>query len=140
MTSLRVASGVVGHKRAAEPEHELQVSLTHGATTLRVLIEAIVRAEVELFHARAKSAPLLRVLTESELGDGLAAGSVRSGGRSVSADVEPDAAVQTALLAQQDGLFQAIVDDQPVDDLDALVELRDGTRVMFLRLVPLVGG
>jgi hypothetical protein len=36
--------------------------------------------------------------------------------------------------------FVVLVDDRQVEDLDARVELRSGTEVTFLRLVPLVGG
>ncbi len=140
MTTLRVEAAVAGRRHAGAPEHELAVSLPAGATLLRELIEAIVRAEVSAFAARARDERLVRVLTDEALEEGLAAGSVRSGGREVAADVDPDDAVRTAIEAQQDGLFQTIVDESPIDDLDDVVELRDGTRVMFLRLVPLAGG
>jgi hypothetical protein len=36
--------------------------------------------------------------------------------------------------------FVVLVDDRQVEELDARVELRSGTEVTFLRLVPLVGG
>jgi hypothetical protein len=36
--------------------------------------------------------------------------------------------------------FVVLVDDRQVDDLDAQIELRAGTEITFLKLVPLVGG
>ena len=36
--------------------------------------------------------------------------------------------------------FVVLVDDSQVDDLDAQVEIRAGTEITFLKLVPLVGG
>ncbi|TDC36193.1 hypothetical protein E1211_14250 [Micromonospora sp. 15K316] len=36
--------------------------------------------------------------------------------------------------------FVVLVDDRQVDDLDTEVQLRAGTEVCFLKLVPLVGG
>jgi hypothetical protein len=36
--------------------------------------------------------------------------------------------------------FVVLVDDRQVDDLDAVLDLRQGTEVTFLKLVPLVGG
>lgn len=36
--------------------------------------------------------------------------------------------------------FVVLVDDQQVDNLDAQIELKTGTEVTFLKLVPLVGG
>lgn len=140
MTTVHVEATVAGRKRAGASEHSLQVSLPSGPTPLRDLIEAIVRAEVSAFIERAESEKLVRVLTERALEEGLAGGAVRSGGREIAAGVEPDEAVKTAIDAQRDGLFQTIVDEVPVDDLETVVQVRDGTRVMFLRLVPLVGG
>lgn len=137
---MQVEATVAGRKRAGALVHEVEVSLPEGPTSLRSLIEAIVRSEVSAFQERAAGEQLVRVLTEEALDEGLAAGAVRSGGRQVSADVDADDAVRTAIEAQRDGRFQAIVDDEPLDDLDAVIELRDGTRVMFLRLVPLAGG
>lgn len=140
VTVLHVEAAVVGRRRAGAPGHRLPVTLAGGPTRLRDLIEAIVRAEVAAFVERAAGERLVRVLTEQELVDGLSTGALHSGGRPVAADVDPDRAVATALVAQGDGLFQMIVDDEPVDDLDVVVEVRDGTRVMFLRLIPLAGG
>lgn len=140
VTTLQVEASVAGRKRAGAAEHELRIDLTEGPTTLRALIESIVRAEVDAFHRRAADERLVRVLTERELQDGLVAGAVRSGGRDVADEVDADDAVHTALLAHQDGLFQAIVDEAPIDDLDGDVLLRDGTKVTFLRLVALAGG
>jgi hypothetical protein len=140
MATVQVEAAVAGRKRAGTPEHELQVTLPSGPTSLRGLIEAIVRAEVSAFVDRAEGEKLVRVLTEEALEEGLAAGSVRSGGREVAAEVDADEAVRAAIEAQQDGLFQTVVDEEPIDDLDTVIELRDGTRVMFLRLVALAGG
>lgn len=36
--------------------------------------------------------------------------------------------------------FVVLVDDRQVEDLDAVVDLRMGTQITFLKLVPLVGG
>lgn len=140
MTEVHVEAAVAGRKRPGAPEHELQVSLPSGPTALRDLIEAIVRAEVRAFVDRAEGEKLVRVLTEDALEDGLATGAVRSGGREVGVEVDPDESVRAAIDAQRDGLYQTIVDDEPVDDLEAVIEVRDGSRVMFLRLVALAGG
>lgn len=140
MTTVHVEAAVAGRKRAGTPEHELQVVLPDGPTSLRVLIEAIVRAEVSAFIERAEGQELVRVLTEEALEDGLATGAVRSGGREVAAEVDPDEAVRAAIDAHRDGLFQTVVDEEAIDDLDTVIEVRDGTRVMFVRLVALAGG
>lgn len=140
MTTVRVEAAVAGRRRAGVSDHPLQVELEAGPTSLGDLIAAIVRAEVNAFTARASDERLVRVLTDETLAQGLAAGEVRVGGRETKAGVDPEKAVATALEAQRDGLFQAIVNDEPVDEIDTIIDVSDGTRVMFLRLVPLVGG
>ena len=85
MTTLQVEAAVAGRKRAGAAGHSLVVALSAGPTLLRDLIGAVVRAEVQAFVARAGDERLVRVLTEDALADGLAGGSVRSGGREVAA-------------------------------------------------------
>lgn len=48
--------------------------------------------------------------------------------------------VEVALAAFESNGFLLLVDDRQVTSLDEEVRLRPGSRVSFLRLVPLVGG
>jgi len=142
-TAVRVEAAVAGGRRAGTVEHPVDVDVAPGPVLLRALIEAVVRAEVAAFHARAEQRTFLRVLTDDAIDDGLVAGIVRSGDDPTAADqgpVDPDAAVATALLAHRDGLYRVVVDDRPVDDLDAVVVVHPDTRLLFLRLVALAGG
>ena len=61
MTTLQVGAAVVGRKRAGAPDHSLVVALPAGPTSLRDLIEAVVRAEVEAFAARAGDERVVQV-------------------------------------------------------------------------------
>ena len=54
--------------------------------------------------------------------------------------VDPHRQYSRAVEAFGRNGFIVLVDDRQVDDLDAKVELRAGTEITFLRLVPLVGG
>jgi len=75
------------------------------------------------------------------LADGLDVGAVRHGGADVhSSTVTVEEAIRTALLAFSDGLYQVYVDDDPIDELDQPVRIRDRSRLTFLRLVALAGG
>ncbi len=47
---------------------------------------------------------------------------------------------EIALEAFRKNGFVILVDDRQVEDLDHVVELKAGTQVSFLKLVPLVGG
>lgn len=107
---------------------------------LRDLITRIVHEEVAAFKERQAEQRLLRVLTFREIAEAAARGKVTMGGRDLDQEVDPQAAVATALQAFEDRLYYVFVDGQQQQGLDAEVQLRPNSRVTFLRLVPLAGG
>jgi hypothetical protein len=76
MTTVQVEAAVTGRRSTSAPIRSLDVALPPGPTTLRNLIEGIVRAEVAAFATRSADARLVRVLTQEELFAGLTGGSV----------------------------------------------------------------
>lgn len=54
--------------------------------------------------------------------------------------IDPEEQTTRATEAFLRNGFIVLVDDRQVDELDAVVELTRGTRITFLKLVPLVGG
>ncbi|WP_432571498.1 hypothetical protein [Kineococcus sp. SYSU DK005] len=54
--------------------------------------------------------------------------------------VDPQEQFDRAVEAFSRNVFFVIVDDRQVSDLDVEVDLRSGPEVIFLKLVPLVGG
>jgi hypothetical protein len=142
--AVRVSATVTGHRRRWVREHDLALELPPGPVTARQLIEAAVTAEVAAYEARAEEASLVRVLTQKSLADGLGRGAIRPGGRPEEAGgptaVDLAAAVDAALLAFGDGFFKVFVGDSELADDDSPLSVPDGTSLLFLRLVPLVGG
>lgn len=141
VTAIRVEAAVPGRRRAGTAEHALDVPLREGSRlALRALLDAVVRAEVTAFRARAEENSLLRVLTERQIAEGVDAGVIRSGAAEAATDADEDAAVDTALLAFTDGLYSVLIDDEPVESLDEVVVIAPEMRLLFLRLVALAGG
>jgi hypothetical protein len=138
--AVRVRAKVTGHRRGGE--RDLALALPPGPVTARQIIEAAVAAEVAAYAERAEQASLVRVLTDWALRDDLARGAVRLGDASPPGPPDVAVAVETALLAFDDGIFKVFVGDTEVGDTEAEgpVELADGADVLFLRLVPLAGG
>ncbi|MGV9804848.1 hypothetical protein [Micromonospora chersina] len=60
--------------------------------------------------------------------------------RSEHRQVDPHRQYDRAVVAFGRNAFIVLVDDRQIDDLDGQVEVRTGTEITFLRLVPLVGG
>lgn len=56
------------------------------------------------------------------------------------ADVDPEARTRDTLDAFRRNGFVVLVDDRQVTALDEQVHLHAGSRITFLKLVPLVGG
>ena len=141
ITSVRVEAAVPGRRAASTAEHPVDIELPSGPVELRQLISAIVRAEIVAFLERSEHNAFVRVLTEESLAQGLQGGAVRTGGR----DGDPpapdvDECVSAALLAFEDGLYHVYVDDEPAEQLDGVVDLRQDSRLLFVRLVALSGG
>ncbi len=67
-------------------------------------------------------------------------GKLEAGGSELDQKVEADAAVEVALQAFKDELYFVFIDDDQIEHLDAKVVLKPTSQLMFLRLVPLVGG
>ncbi|MDB5045847.1 MAG: hypothetical protein JWQ08_1897, partial [Deinococcus sp.] len=116
------------------------LELVGEVTTLRGLLEQLVRAEVEGYNGRQASAGVLRVLTERELDTGAAAGKVSVGPQESARLAEPDEAVKVALLAYNDGMYFVFVDDLQIMALDEPLSLRPDSTLLLLRLTPLAGG
>lgn len=54
--------------------------------------------------------------------------------------IDPEEQATRAVEAFSRNGFIVLVDDRQVEELDVVVELARGTRITFLKLVPLVGG
>ena len=111
-----------------------------GATTLREVIEHIVRDEVAAYNGRERDRRLIRALSREDIAAGVTTGKVAPGGRETTGPADADQAVATAVEAFGDGLYFAFVDDQQITGLQDRVVVEPDTRVRFVRLVPLAGG
>ncbi|MEH0830505.1 MULTISPECIES: hypothetical protein [Micromonospora] len=82
---------------------------------------------IEVFEEEVRLAELIRRRVSLEIAE--------SG-----VDADPEERTRTTLEAFGRNAFVVLVDDRQVTDLDEKVRLHAGSRVTFLKLVPLVGG
>jgi hypothetical protein len=72
---------------------------------------------------------------------GLVQGKISSGEREFPAvEVNVQDAIAQAMQGFRDGLYYVFIDDIQYENLDTPVALKPESQMLFLRLVPLVGG
>jgi hypothetical protein len=141
-STVTISGKVMGKTRPTFKDWELTLPEAIETTqlSLRSLLTQIVRAEVSAFDTRQSQRRLLRILSPEQIQLGVEQGKIESGGSELDQKVEADTAVEVALQAFEDGLYFVFIDDEQIERLDAAVMLQPTSQLMFLRLVPLVGG
>jgi hypothetical protein len=143
MSVLNISARTMGKRKPLIPDWQVpwppEEHDSGEPLTLRQLITRIVLLEVESFKQRQEAKRFVRILTEQQIEEGIAKGRVDAGGRDLHQDVEPQAAVATALQAFEDGIYLVILDGEEQRELDRQVFLQSQSSVVFIRLVMLAG-
>ena len=114
-------------------------ALPDGISSLRQLIEIVVRQEVARYNDRGTENMLVPFLTETEISDRSTVGKVGFGRLNSDKKADPDKAVETAVLGFEDGLFRVMVGDKEATELDGLLEISEDDTLTFIRLTFLAG-
>lgn len=140
---ITVEARVFGQRKPLFSEWQPHVTLpadAAGQTPLRALIAAVVTNEVAAFHERQEQRQLIRVLTPAQIQQGAESGKIDAGSQDEPQTVDVQDAIATALQGFEDGLYYVFVDAQRITSLDQRVALHEGSHLLFVRLVALVGG
>jgi hypothetical protein len=138
-STLTISGKVMGKTQPIFANWQLLLEIEN-AITLRDLLTRIVRSEVANFEERQQQRRLLKVLSPAQISLGIEQGKVDLGGSDLNQEVDVDEAIAAALQAFADGLYFVFLDEQQQENLDDVVTLRPNSQLLFLRLVPLVGG
>ena len=113
--------------------------LPEGIATLRQLITAIVKQEVETYNSRGLENMLIPFLPEEEIAAQATTGKVGFG--RLYSDKKADAikAVATALQGFEDGLYRVLIGDEEIIAMDSPIALKEGDALTFIRLTFLAG-
>ncbi|KJH70793.1 hypothetical protein [Aliterella atlantica] len=144
MSTITVTGKVLGRSKPLFTNWRVPIPPIIGAggevLTLRILLTQIVLAEVAAFQTRQEQRRLIQVLSRAEIEQKVLLGKVDMGGEELNQEVDPQAAVANALQAFEDGIYFVFIDDVQQHKLDSEVVVNPDSQLMFLRLVPLVGG
>ena len=114
-------------------------NLPEGISTLRQLIESIVRQEVEKHNSRGLENMVIPFFTEAEIAEQSTVGKVGFGRIYSDKKADADKAVETALLGFEDGLFRVLINEKEATDLDSTLEIIENDTLTFIRLTFLAG-
>ena len=114
-------------------------SLPDGLKSLRQLIEAVVRQEVDKYNSRGTGSMLAPFLTETEIEDQSTIGKIGFGRLYSENKADPQRAAETALLGFSDGLYRVLVGDKEAVELDEPLDVRENDTLTFIRLTFLAG-
>lgn len=141
---LTVSGKAIGRKRPLFADFSVPLPpelAGGGGVTLRDLISRVVRHEVAAFRARQSDRQMLHALTARQIEAAAERGKIASGQSEVAPqEVDEEAAIGTALVAFEDGLFLTVLDGEELHSLDAQVFPRDDSHLTFVRLTLLAGG
>ena len=148
MSTIEVRCRVAGPRRDEAALPALPLVLTSERLTVRELIERTVEEQVRELAARdrlsveqQRRALRRQYLTEDEVRRQAAAGAVRFPSAVAEVrSIDPAEAVHMAVDGFERGAFLVLVDGRQAERLDEVLEPGPGSRVTFLRLVPLAGG
>ena len=121
------------------PREDQPLDLPETVTTLRALPETIVRRRVEAFHERSDFGDWTKSPTDCDLEAAAETGKVGFDAKYNDRLQDADKAVETAMLAFQDGQFRVFLDENELESPDEVLNFRAGQVLIFLRLTRLSG-
>ena len=114
-------------------------NLPEGISTLRQLIETVVRQEVEKYNSRGTENMLVPFLTDTEISEKSTVGKVGFGRLYSDKKANPEKAIETALQGFEDGLFRVVINDFEITDIDDPIRINENDILTFIRLTFLAG-
>lgn len=130
----------LGKKRPFIDAKRIEIAGEYGESCLlRELLTRVVLQQVGEFNDRRAEKSLFTFFQENEIAQEAETGKVRFGAIYNDQQANAEKAIETVLLAFQDGLIAVFIDDNQLEALDAEVVLQENTVITLVRLTFLVG-
>ena len=132
---------MLGKRRPIIEKKPLALSLDfQQQPTLANFLRLVVTQEVNTFNNKVDTINLLPYLDGKTIKRMANHGKISFGAIYRKDPAEIEQAIKTALQAFEDGLFLVLIDGTKLDTLDQIIQFKDNSEVVFLRLVALAGG
>lgn len=106
---------------------------------LIALIEIIIRINVKEYNDKSIEPSIIKYLLNDEIEAKANTGKVGFGALQVHQEVDADKAVDTALLAFEDGLFRVFIGDIEIQSLNEDISIKENDVLTFIRFTMLAG-
>ena len=106
---------------------------------LKELISELVAINVEEFNRKPTEQTLFAYLTEERMSEMAESGKVGFDGKWNEKRQDSSQAIDNALLSFEDGIFRVFIDTVEIENLNRKIEIRDGSELVFIKLVSLAG-
>lgn len=107
--------------------------------TLRELIAAVVSENVKSFNNKIEGHRIIEYLTDDQIKDKLTTGRVSFGEVYNETMADVDMAIETAILAYEDGIFRVFIGEAEGAGLDEKISINEEETLTFVRLTMLTG-
>nr|WP_205516368.1 hypothetical protein [Paenibacillus sp. SYP-B3998] len=118
----------------------LAIELQVNPTTLRELITEVVLMNVQKLNDKQQNTALIPFLTRAEIEERGENGKVGFGSVYNEQIPELAKAVETALLAFEDGLYKVFIREEGISHLESPLKLMEEDEIVFIRFTMLAGG
>lgn len=108
-------------------------------SSLRDLITEIIRLNVVAYNKKPVEPLLMYYLSPEDINNQAAIGKVGFGERHNPRQADLKKAVETAILAYQDGIYRVFQGDNELTSLDEPLDLKEDDLLTFIRLTMLAG-
>lgn len=127
----------LGKRKPALAKQATELPETTG--TLRQLISNMVTLQIQALEDKKSQVEWLAYLMPEEIESQGVAGKVGFGAVNNEVIPELQQAIETAVLAHEDGLYKVFVNEEEVHQLDEPLTLREGDELVFIRFTMLAG-
>lgn len=128
----------LGKKRPFLNKIDISIDI-ESDTNLRELLGKIVLQQVKEFNERKSSSNLIQFMNESTIKDNADTGSVKFNDQYNLTEADEVKAIETVLLAFEDGLIAFFLNDNQLENLDTSIQLNDDDNISIIRLSFLSG-
>lgn len=114
-------------------------TIPDGTDTVRKLICALVKTEVENYNEKGTDVQLIQYLSNAEIEEKAGVGKVGFGCIYSEKKANLNEAIENACQCYEDGLVRIFINEEETGELDAPLEIKEDDNFTFIRLTFLAG-